>query len=216
MRLVVGTRGSLLSLKQTDIVIEKLRGIYPDVRFQKKIIKTRGDLLENKPLFSMRGKGFFEKEVDRAVSLGEVDFAVHSMKDVPTVQPPKTGIVAVPERESPHDVLASRGDVGLMGLPKGSTVGTSSLRRMAQILRARSELKVKPIRGNVETRVRKLEEGLFDAVILAEVGLKRLGIGCAVERLPLDEFTPAPGQGALAVVAREDNSELVGMLRKVN
>lgn len=217
MKLLVGTRGSLLSLKQTDIVVERLKRIYPDIRVEKRIIKTRGDVIKDKPLFMMKGKGFFEKEIDKAVVSGEVDFAVHSMKDVPTTQPLKTVLAAVPRRESPHDVLVSSDNVRLMDLPKGAVVGTSSLRRKAQILRARPNLSVKPIRGNVETRVRKVRGGLFDAVIVAEVGLRRLGMGRYVtEVLPFKDFTPAPGQGALAVVTREGDDKILRALRKID
>jgi hydroxymethylbilane synthase len=217
MRLTVGTRGSRLSLIQTDIVIQKLKEKIPELEIEVKTIKTTGDKITSKPLISIKEKGIFEKEIDKAVLRGDVDFAVHSMKDVPILHPPKTVIVAVPERESPYDVLVSRERLSLRDLPAGAVIGTGSPRRIAQLLRIRPDLEIKPIRGNVDTRVRKLKQGLYDAVVLAEAGLQRLKMqDCITERLSLDDFTPAPGQGALAVIAREDNKEVIEILKRIN
>jgi hydroxymethylbilane synthase len=217
MKLTVGTRGSKLSLIQTDIVIQKLREKVPELEIEVKVIKTTGDQITRKPLVSIKEKGIFEKEIDKAVLRGEIDFAVHSMKDVPILQPPKTIIVAVPERESPYDVLVSKDGLRLKDLPNEALVGTGSPRRMAQLRRVRPDLKVKSIRGNVDTRVRKLKQGLYDAIILAEAGLQRLNMqDCITERLSLEDFTPAPGQGALAVVAMEDNKKVIEVLKWVN
>ncbi|KYH42446.1 MAG: Porphobilinogen deaminase [Candidatus Bathyarchaeota archaeon B63] len=217
MKLTVGTRGSRLSLIQTESVIRRLRREIPELEVEVKIIKTTGDRITRRPLISIREKGIFEREIDKAVLRGDVDFAVHSMKDVPIIQPPRTVIVAVPERESAYDVLVSREGLGLKELPGGAVIGTGSPRRIAQLLRVRPDLRVKSIRGNVDTRVRKLKQGLYDAVILAEVGLQRLGMqDCITERLSLEDFTPAPGQGALAVVAREDNEKVIEALRLIN
>lgn len=217
MKLIVGTRGSKLSLIQTDIVIQKLKEEIPDLEIKIRTIKTSGDRIIHKPLLLIKEKGIFEKDIDKAVLRGDVDFAVHSMKDVPTIQPPKTLIVAVPERGSPYDVLVSRKGLKLKDLPGGATVGTGSPRRRAQLHQVRTDLRVKSIRGNVDTRVRKVKQGLYDAVILAEAGLQRLNMKDSIaERLPLEDFTPAPGQGALAVVAREDNKEVIEVLRRVN
>lgn len=217
MKLVVGTRGSKLSLIQTDTVIQKLKEKLPDLKIEIKIIKTTGDRITHKPLLLIKEKGIFEKDIDEAVLGGDVDFAVHSMKDVPTIQPPKTIIVAVPERGSPYDVLVSREGLRLKDLPGGAVIGTGSPRRAAQLHHVRPDLKVGSIRGNVDTRIRKLKQGLYDAVILAEAGLQRLNMqDCITERLSFEDFTPAPGQGALAVVAREDNEEVGKALRRVN
>jgi len=217
MKLTVGTRGSRLSLIQTGIVIQKLREEIQELEIEVKIIKTTGDKITRKPLVSIKEKGIFEKEIDRSVLRGDVDFAVHSMKDVPIIQPPKTIIVAVPERESPYDALVSREGLKLKDLPSKAVIGTGSPRRIAQLRRVRHDLKVKSIRGNVDTRVRKLKQGVYDAIILAEVGLQRLNMQDYItERLSLEDFTPPPGQGALAVVAREDNEKVVEILKRIN
>jgi len=217
MKLTVGTRGSKLSLIQTDIVIQKLKEEAPELEIEVKIIKTTGDQITHKPLISIKEKGIFEKEIDNAVLRGDIDFAVHSMKDVPIIQPPKTITVAVPERESPHDVLVSKDGLILKDLPNKALVGTGSPRRIAQLRRVRPDLKVKSIRGNVDTRVRKLKHEPYDAIILAETGLQRLNMQDYItERLSLEDFTPAPGQGALAVVAREDNKKVIEILKQVD
>jgi len=217
MKLTVGTRGSRLSLKQTDIVIQRLKEKVPGIEIEIKTIKTTGDRITHKQLVSFKEKGIFVGEIDRAILRGDIDFAVHSMKDVPIIQPPKTTIVAVPERESPYDALVSRDGLRLKDLPNKALVGTGSPRRIAQLRHVRPDLRVESIRGNVDTRVRKLKQGLYDAVILAEVGLQRLNMkDCITERLSLKDFTPAPGQGALAVVAREDNKKVTDILERIN
>src|SRR6266571_1958998 len=188
----------------------------PAAEIERKIITTSGDVDRTTPLFSISQKGIFEREVDQAVLEGKVDFAVHSMKDVPTVLNTKLTIASVPERGATGDVLVSKGGKLLKELRDGKTVGTSSLLRAAQLRRVRPTLRAEPIRGNVDTRVEKVERGEYDAVILAEAGLARLGMMDRVaERLSLDDFMPAPGQGALAVIARRDNSRLVDILRTV-
>lgn len=217
MKLTVGTRGSNLSLAQTDMVIQKLKEKIPDLEIEVKVIKTTGDRITHKPLLLIKEKGIFEKDIDKAVLRKEVDFAVHSMKDVPTIQPPKTIIVAVPEREPPYDTLVSRKGLRLKDLPSGTIVRTGSPRRTAQLHYVRPDLRAESIRGNVDTRVRKLKQGLYDALILAEAGLQRLNMQDNItERLLLEDFTPAPGQGALAVVAREDNKRVNEVLKLVN
>ncbi len=217
MNLTVGTRGSKLSLVQTDIVIQKLMKKAPQVNFNVKIIKTYGDRKSLKPLISFKERGVFVKSLDKAVLEGKVDFAVHSMKDVPTKMLPKLKIVAVPKRGSAHDVLISRNNSKLKELPKDAVIGTGSPRRIAQIHSIRSDLKIKAIRGNVNTRLKKFMQGKFDGLVLAEVGLKRLNLQHYItERFSLDIFTPPPGQGALAVIAREDNLELIEILKKIN
>ena len=216
MLLRVGTRGSRLSLVQTDMVVEKIRRANPAVEIERRIITTSGDVDRTTPLFSLSQKGIFEKEVDQAVLEGKVDFAIHSMKDVPTLLNAKLTIASVPERGATGDVLVSKGGKLLKELGDGKTVGTSSLLRVAQLRRVRPMLRADPIRGNVDTRVEKVERGEYDAVILAEAGLARLGMMDRVaERLSLDDFMPAPGQGALAVIARRDNSRLIDILKTV-
>src|SRR6266496_1391502 len=195
------------------MVVEKIRRANPGVEIERKIITTSGDVDRTTPLFSLSQKGIFEKEVDQAVLEGKVDFAVHSMKDVPTLLSAKLAIASVPERGATGDVLVSKGGKLLKELGDGKTVGTSSLLRAAQLRRVRPTLRADPIRGNVDTRVEKVERGEYDAVILAEA---RLGMMDKVaERLSLDDFIPAPGQGALAVIARRDNSKLIDILKTV-
>jgi len=181
------------------------------------VITTAGDADQRTPLFSLDQKGIFEKEIDQAVLDGRVDFAVHSMKDIPVIdENGRLLIASVPARSSAADVLVSKGDTLLKDLRKGSKVGTSSLLRVAQLRRARPDLNPEPIRGNVETRIQKVDKGEFDAVVLAEAGLARLGItGRISESLPIEDFMPAPGQGAIAVVARGDNLKVVDMLKSI-
>jgi len=198
------------------MVVEKIRRANPAAEIERKIITTSGDVDRTTPLFSLSQKGIFEREVDQAVLEGKVDFAVHSMKDVPTLLNTKLTIASVPERGATGDVLVSKGGRLLKELRDGKIVGTSSLLRAAQLRRVRPKLRADPIRGNVDTRVEKVERGEFDAVILAEAGLARLGMMDKVaERLSLDDFIPAPGQGALAVIARRDNSKLIDILKTV-
>ena len=217
MLLRVGTRGSKLSLVQTDIVLDQLNRKDPNLVVERKIIKTKGDEDQATPIFSINQKGIFEREIDQAVIQGKIDVAVHSLKDVPVLErDTKLVIASVPRRGSPANVLVSRNNEHLRDLEDGSRVGTSSLLRGAQLKRVRPELEALPIRGNVDTRVQKVEMGEFDAVILAEAGLVRLGLmGRISERLSLDSFMPAPGQGILALVARKDNSKVLELLRLI-
>jgi hydroxymethylbilane synthase len=217
MLLRVGTRGSKLSLVQTDIVLDQLKGKNPDLTVERRVIKTKGDEDQRTPIFSINQKGIFEKEIDQAVLQGKIDVAVHSLKDVPVFdRDAKLVIASMPQRGSPANVLVSKNSEHLRELKTGSRVGTSSLLRVAQLKRARPDLQAVPIRGNVDSRVRKIETGEFDAVILAEAGLMRLGLtGRITERLSLDDFMPAPGQGILALVAREDNRKILELLQSI-
>lgn len=217
MLLRVGTRGSKLSLIQTDIVLDQLKRKDPNLIIDRKIIKTKGDEDQAAPIFSINQKGIFEREIDQAVIQGKIDLAVHSLKDVPVLErQTKLVIASVPQRGSPANVLVSRKNEHLRQLKNGSRVGTSSLLRGAQLKRVRPDLQAVPIRGNVDTRVQKVEDGEFDAVILAEAGLVRLGLtGRIAERLSLDDFMPAPGQGALALVARKDNRKVLELLQSI-
>ena len=213
----MGTRGSKLSLIQTSYVVEDLKRHNPKIEVQTKIIQTTGDKLESEPLEKISGKGVFEKEIDEAVINGEVDFAIHSMKDVPAEQSSELTIAAVPLRAPANDVFISREYSRLVSLPKDASVGTSSPRRTAELLRFRADLKVLPIRGNVDTRIRKMDEGMYDSIILAEAGVMRMGMqDRIVERLSIEEFTPAPGQGFLAIVSRHNREDVLNILRTVS
>ncbi len=213
MKVVIGTRGSRLALWQTDY-IGGLLSEKEGVEFERKIIKTTGDKITDVPLAKIGGKGLFVKELDDAVLDGRVDCAVHSMKDVPVDLPKGLEIAAVPEREETNDALLSK--YRLKDLPAGAVVGSSSLRRIAQMKNYRQDIVIKDLRGNVDTRIRKLNEGQFDAIIMAKAGLKRLGFESEIrETLPIDLFMPTVGQGAIAVVARED-SGLADTLSSIN
>ncbi len=211
----VGSRGSRLSLAQTNAVISLLKSIDSSIEFEVVTIKTKGDI-DARPLYTIDDKGVFEKEVDLAVLDGNVHLAVHSMKDVPADLHEDLVIACVPKRESPYDVLLSNNDTRLDGLKSNCIVGTSSLRRLVQLKMLRDDLIVKPVRGNVETRIAKMQRGEFDALILAEAGLVRLGLSdMIVERLPIDKMLPAAGQGALAVVTRRDSHDIIKMLKRI-
>lgn len=217
MKLVVGTRGSQLSIIQTDMVIRELEKAHPGLVVEKRVIKTTGDRFTTEPLLAIKAKGIFEKEIDKAVVEGRVDFAVHSMKDVPVIQDIEVEIAAVPARGSPRDALVSRDHLKLEALPRGAVVGTSSPRREAQIKHLRPDIEVRPIRGNVETRVRKLQQIDYDAIVLAEIGLHRLGMESEIsEKFEVEKFTPAPGQGALAVICSPRNARVMHLLREIN
>lgn len=202
MNITIGTRGSRLALWQSDhiagLLHEKL-----GLECRKMIIKTTGDKITDVPLAKIGGKGLFVKELDDAVLDGRVDFAVHSLKDVPVDLPPGLTIACVPEREETNDAWLS--GYSLKDLPENSIIGTSSLRRIAQMKNYRPDIQIKDLRGNVDTRLRKLEEGRYDGIIMAKAGLKRLGFEENIrETLSTEVFTPTVGQGAIAVVARED------------
>jgi hydroxymethylbilane synthase len=217
MILTVGTRGSKLALAQTNRTLQQIKQKRPDVEFKLKVIKTIGDKEHGKPLFAIDCKGIFEKEIDQQVVSGEVDFAVHSLKDVPIVeQQTGTVLAAIPKRDSQCDVFISKGKVLLNALPKGAVVGTGSLRRLAEIKFIRPDLDVEPIRGNVDTRIDKVHKGELAGIVIAEAGLERMDITNEItERLPLDQFPSAAGQGAIAIVAKEGNTDVIEVLRSV-
>jgi hydroxymethylbilane synthase len=211
----VGTRGSRLALAQTELALAALRRVYPSTEFQVVTISTKGDV-DKRPLFTMDEKGIFEKEVNDAVKAGEVEFAVHSLKDVPSDLSPELVVASIPKRASPNDVLVTEDGRRLKDLAAGSKIGTSSLRRAVQLMKLRPDLDVKPIRGNVETRVKKVISGEYDAVVLAEAGLSRIGMGdVIVERFRIREFVPAPGQGAIAIVCKKENTKVAKMLKTI-
>ncbi len=214
MKYLIGTRGSNLSLAQTNWVISELKKVNPDSEYEIKTITTKGDT-DTRPLFTLEQKGIFEKEIDRAVAEGEVDFAVHSLKDVPSELAPNLSLTCIPIRESINDVFISSDDSTLENIKSGSVIGTSSLRRAVQVSRIRSDVTVKPIRGNVESRIRKIKEGKYDGVILAQAGINRLGLDVKFSKLSTIDFPPSPGQGALGIVSRSDDDKTKTMLIKI-
>lgn len=199
--MIIGTRGSRLALVQTRKVaaLLKEKGIVTD----EQIIKTDGDRFTDRPLYQVStGVGAFVRELDDAMIAEGIEIAVHSMKDLPTARPPELITAAVLPRDSPYDVLMTKDGLTIDELPKNAVIGTSSMRRRAQLLRYRSDLVIEELRGNIDTRLKKLEEGQYDGIILAEAGLERMGWTDRVRtRLDLDFFTPSPNQGTVAVVA---------------
>ncbi len=215
--LVIGTRGSQLALWQAEWVQARLREIAPSVSVRLERIRTSGDKILDVPLAKIGGKGLFVKEIEEALSRGDIDLAVHSMKDVPSVLPEGLAIVCVPEREDARDALLTRDHVALRDLPSGAKVGTSSLRRQAQLLAHRQDLNVSMLRGNVNTRLRKLQDGEYDAIVLAAAGLARLGwAGHVTEYLSPSLSLPAVGQGALGIESRADDTFVRGLLEPIN
>jgi len=200
----LGTRGSRLALVQAEWVKARLSELYPTQPVEIRTYSTHGDRVLDAPLAQIGGKGVFTREIDEALLRGEVDLAVHSLKDLPTLLPAGIALAAVPEREDPRDVAVIRGAASLEALPVGARVATSSLRRRAQLLsRFGGRLSVVEVRGNVDTRLRFLDDGRFDAVVLARAGLRRLGLEArATQVLPPEVMLPAPGQGALGITAR--------------
>lgn len=202
MHLRIGTRRSKLALWQANFVKQRLEERGHTVELV--LITTTGDKILDAPLAKIGGKGLFVKEIEEALLRGEIDLAVHSLKDVPMNLPEGLVLGAITERESPFDVLISREGKTLEELPEGSIVGTSSLRRQVQIKRKRPDLRVEVLRGNVDTRLRKLEEGMYDAIVLAHAGIRRMGLEDRITQI-LDDFIPAVGQGSLAIEVREDD-----------
>lgn len=214
MILTVGTRGSELALLQTKNFLQDIKKLQPNIEFKMKIIKTTGDIENSKPLFAIDNKGIFEKEIDQTIVNGKVDFAVHSLKDVPTTDLGDIAIAVVPKRASPNDVLISKENIPLKDLPKGATIGTGSLRRLAQVKFCRPDLNVEPIRGNVNTRISKVKKGEVDGIIIAQAGIERLKLESEIsESLSLEQFPSAPGQGALAIVTRKDDKKTGKILK---
>ena len=206
--LVIGTRGSPLAVWQAEHVASHLKHAFPDLDVRLERIRTTGDKILDVPLAQVGGKALFVKEIEEALLEGRVDAAVHSMKDVPTDLPAGLAIAAIPPRESPADVVISRTGRRLSDLPRGARVGTSSLRRQAQLLHHRPDLTVLGVRGNLDTRIKKLQSEGLDAIILAEAGVKRLGLADLVtEVLPPDVLLPAVGQGALGIEVRVPGEE---------
>ncbi|EAX47047.1 porphobilinogen deaminase [Thermosinus carboxydivorans Nor1] len=212
-KLVIGTRGSKLALWQANYIAHRLCQYHPGLEVTIKHIVTTGDKILDVPLAKIGGKGVFTKEIELAMLRGEIDLAVHSLKDMPTELPPGLTLAAITEREEPFDALISPKYGTLDKLPHGAKVGTSSLRRRAQLLNCRPDLTVCDLRGNVDTRLRKLETEELDAIVLAQAGLKRLGWDDRItQQLPPDICLPAVGQGALALETRSDDSEVLALV----
>ena len=215
--LKIGTRQSLLALWQSNHIAACLRKQYPECEVVLKKIVTKGDRILDVPLAQIGGKGLFTKEIEEDLLSGEVDLAVHSLKDMPTVLPERLCLTAITERANVGDAFVSNKYDSFAELPLGAVVGTSSLRRKAQLLAARPDLTIRDLRGNVDTRLRKLDEGLYDAVILAAAGLERLGHGDRIKAvIPSSVCLPAVGQGALAIECRTDDAEVRQMLDFLN
>ncbi len=207
----LGTRGSALALWQTHYVVDLLRAAWPNLTCEVVVLRTQGDRMIDAPLPRLGGKGVFTAELEAALRDGDIDLAVHSLKDLPTELPAGLALGAVPQRAEAADALVSRQGHTLETLPQGAAVGTSSLRRAAQLLYRRPDLRLLDVRGNVDTRLRKAlaADGPYDALLLAQAGLTRLGRADAIAQvLPLDVMLPAPGQGALAIQCRDEASTL--------
>jgi hydroxymethylbilane synthase len=217
MKIRIGTRGSKLAIVQCEWVRERIRSTNPAVEVGLVRIKTEGDKILGSPLSKIGGKGLFVKEIEEALLDGRVDLAVHSMKDLPAELPEGLILAAFPEREDPHDVLISNGNLPLSELPKGGRLGTSSLRRAAQVLHLRPDLEILPLRGNVDTRLKKLKRGDFDAVILAAAGINRLGLAEEISQiLTTVDVLPAIGQGVLGLEVRRDDRTVIDLLAAMN
>jgi hydroxymethylbilane synthase len=215
-KIIVGSRRSKLALTQTNWVISQLKALGAPFEFEVEEIVTKGDKILDVTLSKVGGKGLFVKEIEQAMFDKRIDMAVHSMKDMPAVLPEGLVIGSIPEREDPRDVLISKGNKGLSELESGAVVGTSSLRRSAQLLSRRPDLEIKWIRGNIDTRLEKLKSGEYDGIILASAGLKRMGWAAETvsEFIDPDICVPAVGQGALAIECRGDDRELLEWLEK--
>lgn len=218
-QLIIGTRGSALALAQARETRARLmtaHGLSED-DFRIEVISTTGDRIQDRPLSEAGGKGLFTKEIEEALLAGRVDIAVHSSKDMPTFLPDGLELAAFLEREDPRDAFIGREAKRLLDLPQGAKVGSSSLRRQALIRRLRPDIEVVNFRGNVETRLRKLSEGQVDATLLANAGLRRLGLEHVItELLPLDDFLPAPGQGAICIETRAGDKRVQRMLAPIH
>lgn len=213
----IGTRGSQLALKQAGWVKDIIKAHHPNAEIELEVIKTSGDKILDVPLAKVGGKGLFVKEIEEALQDGRIQMAVHSMKDMPGDIPEGLCIAAVPERETPWDVLIAREVSSLEHLPRGAKVGTSSLRRASQLLYLRPDFEVLPLRGNIDTRIRKLTDERLDAVVLAAAGVKRLGLTNQITaHLDPGVLLPAVGQGALCIEARNNDEQIHEVLAEIH
>jgi hydroxymethylbilane synthase len=216
-RVVVGTRGSALARWQADHIGAELSRLFPGIEIEQKIIVTEGDRFQTGPVIEVGGKGVWVKEIEAALLDGSIDLAVHSLKDVPAALAPGLVLAAIPPRADPRDVLISRAGKFLRELPPGSRVGTSSLRRVCQLRAVRGDLSIELLRGNVDTRLRKVAEGVVDAAVLAAAGLDRLGFSARItERLSPEDMLPSIGQGALAIETRADDARVRELCRALS
>ena len=214
-KIKIGTRASRLALWQSEFVAAELKKFFPALDVELIHVHTTGDKILDAPLAKIGGKGLFTKELELQLARGEIDLAVHSLKDVPTDLPTGFKIAAITRRAQPFDAFVSGKFSSLEELPEGSIVGTSSLRRSAQLLKLRPDLRIKNLRGNVDTRLKKLDAGEFDAIILAAAGLERLGHATRIRQL-LPEIIPAAGQGALAIEVRDGDEKIFELVRTLN
>lgn len=212
--MIIGTRGSQLALWQANFIKSEIEGQFPDLKVELLIIKTTGDQITDRPLALVGGKGLFVKEIETALLNKEIDIAVHSMKDMPGELPDGLTIGAIPERENPFDVLISKDGQMLAEYPTGAKIGTSSLRRASQIKHVRPDVRIESIRGNLDTRIKKLQAGEYDAIVLAAAGLIRLGQASVITQY-LDEtiMIPAVGQGALCIETRTNDDEIAMVMK---
>ena len=211
----IGTRASKLALWQSEFVAAELQKNFPALKIELVKIQTTGDKILDSPLSKIGGKGLFTKEIENALAENKIDLAVHSLKDVPNELPANFKIAAITKRAQPFDAFVSNKFSKIEDLPNGAIIGTSSLRRAAQILNLYPHLKIENLRGNVDTRLKKLDAGNFDAIILAAAGLERLGYGGRINQI-LTEIIPAAGQGALAVEIRKDDFEVAEIVKILN
>ncbi len=218
MKKIVGTRGSKLALTQTQWVICELEKHHPDIIFEIQVIKTKGDIIQDRPLDKIGEKGLFTKEIEEKLLSKEIDLAVHSMKDMPSSLPEGLKFSYVPKREDARDILVlNKGYQSLEDLPQGARIGTGSKRRRYQLLKHRPDLCIEPIRGNVDTRIRKMKEEALDGIVLAAAGLHRLGLNEVIScYLPVDMLLPSPAQGALAIEVRKDDQETEQLLEPLH
>lgn len=218
-KLVIGTRKSLLALTQTGMVRDMIMQAHPGIEVELQHIITTGDKNVAQALPEIGGKGLFTAELEEALRKGEIDIAVHSLKDLPTAEQDEFEIGAIPERESVHDVLVSRDNIKLQDLPPGAIVGSSSLRRIVQLKLIRADLRFESIRGNVDTRIGKIRgpSATYHAAVFAEAGLNRLARATEItQRFTFDEMLPAPGQGALAIQCRRNDSRIAALLKPLD
>jgi len=217
MNIKIGTRGSKLALAQTNSVVESLKKIAPEIMAEICVIKTSGDIMQDVSLLQIGGQGVFVKEIEDALLSGSIDLAVHSMKDVPGETPEDLIFAAILHREDVRDVLVSRGNIKLEFMPRGAKIGTGSLRRGAQIQAMLPDVTIVPLRGNIDTRLKKIETENLTGIILAAAGMKRLGyVEKIAQYLPIELMLPAVGQGALGLQIRKTDSELAKVLAKLN
>ena len=217
MNIKIGTRGSKLALTQANLVADSLKKIDPEITAEICVIKTSGDIMQDVSLLKIGGKGVFVKEIEDALLAGTVDLAVHNMKDVPTESPAGLTFAAIMRREDARDILVSKNNRKMEFMPRGARIGTGSMRRSAQLLAVLPDLVIVPLRGNLETRLKKIETENLQGIILAAAGMKRLGLTEKISQyLPIETMLPAIGQGALGLEIRADDNELGKILVKLN